>query len=370
MRDTIEIVVVGAGVIGLAIARAFARSGHEVIVLERNPRIGEEISARNSEVIHAGIYYPTGSLKATHCVRGKEKLYRYCTKKGISHNRCGKIIVSTQNDQQSGLKALHDQAIANGITDLQWLSRSEVEKLEPSIQCVEGLLSPSTGIIDSHSFMLALQADLETANGSVAILSELVRAKVTDRGLQLAVKIDNQEFELTANTLINSAGLYASQVANKIEGLLAQSIFRTYYAKGNYFTHDGPSPFSRLIYPLPEDAGLGVHATLDLANQARFGPDVQWVDNIDYTIDEERIDKFYTAVRKYWPELPGGSLSPDYAGIRPKIVAEGEPPGDFVIQGPKKHGVPGLVNLYGIESPGLTAALAIADHVTALLEKR
>ena len=370
MRDTIEIVVIGAGVVGLAIARAFARAGREVIILERNSRIGEETSARNSEVIHAGIYYPTGSLKAIHCVRGKEKLYRYCVKKGVSHNRCGKIIVSTQSGQQPELKALHSQATANGITDLQWLTRSEVEKLEPSVQCVTGLLSPSTGIIDSHSFMLALQADLEAANGSVAILSELVRAKVSDEGLQLTVKVDDQELELTANTLINSAGLYASQMANKIEGLSVHSIFRTYYAKGNYFTYDGPPPFSRLIYPLPENAGLGVHATLDLANQVRFGPDVQWVNNIDYTVDGERIDKFYAAVRKYWPELPDGSLSSGYAGIRPKIVAEGKPPGDFIIQGPKKHGVPGLINLYGIESPGLTAALSIADHVIALLEKR
>jgi len=370
MRDTIEIAVIGAGVVGLAIARELARSGHEVIVLERNSHIGEETSARNSEVIHAGIYYPTGSLKAIHCVRGKEKLYRYCTKKGVPHSRCGKIIVSTQSEQQSELKALHDQAIANGVTDLQWINQSEVEKLEPSIQCVAGLLSPSTGIIDSHSFMLALQADLEAANGSVAILSKLVRAKTTDQNLQLVVKVDDQEFELTANALINSAGLYANQVANKIEGLSVQSIFRAYYAKGNYFTHDGPSPFNRLIYPLPENAGLGVHATLDLANQIRFGPDVQWVDSIDYTVDEEQIDKFYTAVRKYWPELSDGSLSPGYAGIRPKIVAKGEPPGDFVIQGPKNHGVPGLVNLYGIESPGLTAALSIADHVAALIEKR
>ena len=367
MRDTLDVVVIGAGVVGLAIARALACSGREVIVLERNPRIGEETSGRNSEVIHSSIYYPTGSLKATHCLRGKEQLYRYCKQKEIPHRRCGKLIVSTRHEQLSALETLHSQATTNGITDVQWLTRSEVETLEPAVHCTAGLLSPSTGIIDSHAFMLALWGDIEANNGSVVVLSELIKGKVSPKELQLLVRMGDEELEVNANTLVNSAGLRASEVAGNIEGLAPEFIIRTHYAKGNYFTHNGRSPFNRLIYPLPESDGLGVHATLDLTDRTRFGPDVQWVDNVDYTVDVEQIDTFYAAVRKYWPELPDGSLSPGYAGVRPKIVSAKEPPGDFVIQGPEKHGVPGLVNLYGIESPGLTAALAIAEHVTTLL---
>jgi len=366
MTEAADAVVVGAGVVGLAAARALAQAGRDVIVLERNAGIGEEISARNSEVIHAGIYYPEGSLKAALCVRGRALLYRYCSVKGIPYSRCGKLIVATAAHQRDALAALCVRGQANGVEDLKLLTASEIKHQEPALECVAGVLSPSTGIIDSHSFMLALRADLEAAGGSIAVRSEFRGASAGADGLQLIVKAGDEELTLSAQTIVNSAGLAATAVARTCEGLDLQYIPDTRLAKGNYFTLQGKSPFAKLIYPLPEPGGLGVHLTLDLGGRARFGPDVEWIDAIDYQVNPDRAAAFYGAIRTYWPGIPQGSLIPSYAGIRPKIAGPGDPPADFVISGPQQHGIPGLLNLFGIESPGLTAALAIGEEVVRL----
>jgi L-2-hydroxyglutarate oxidase LhgO len=364
--ETVDAVVIGAGVVGLAVARALAQAGREVIVLERNAGIGEEISARSSEVIHAGIYYPEGSRKATLCVRGRTLLYRYCSANGVPYSRCGKLIVATTPFQSDALEALRRRAQANGVEDLQLLSSAEIEHQEPALACVAGLLSPSTGIIDSHSFMLALRADLEAAGGSVALHSEFCGARVAAEGLRLTIRAGDEEMTLSARTVVNSAGLEASSVARGFTDVDAAQVPDTRLAKGNYFTLQGKSPFSRLIYPLPEPGGLGVHLTLDLAGRARFGPDVEWIDAVDYHVNPDRATAFYSAIRTYWPEIPQDSLIPGYAGIRPKIVGPDDPAADFVISGPEQHGVSGLINLFGIESPGLTAALAIGEEVAGL----
>jgi L-2-hydroxyglutarate oxidase LhgO len=367
MAERADTVVIGAGVVGLAVARALALAGRDVIVLERNAHIGEEISARNSEVIHAGIYYPAGSLKAQLCVRGRNLLYAYCAAKGIAHTRCGKLIVAISADQIDELEALRQRALTNGVDDIEPLTPREIRQREPAVVCTAGIHSPSTGIIDSHGFMVALRGDIEASGGAIAVLSSFARGEVTAGGLHLEIDADGARTALEADTVINCAGLAASSVAQALDGLDARTIPSTRFAKGNYFVLQGKSPFNGLIYPLPEPGGLGVHVTLDLSGSARFGPDVEWIEQIDYEVDSGRAEAFYTAIRSYWPGLPDDSLVPGYSGVRPKLVGPGEPAADFVISGPADHGVPGLVNLYGIESPGLTSALAIAEHVVALL---
>jgi len=363
--DQVDCVVIGAGVVGLAVARALALQGREVLVLESAETFGTGTSARNSEVIHAGIYYPQGSLKARLCVRGRELLYAYCQQRGIAHQRCGKLLVATQPEQLGQLQGIVDKAAANGVTDLAWLSRDQALALEPRLQCLAALHSPSTGIVDSHGLMLALLGDLENAGGTLAVQSALHSAQVTPEGLVLHAADGTT---LCARSVVNAAGLAAPDLARCFEGLNPAHVPQAYYAKGNYFTLAGRAPFSRLIYPVPQAAGLGVHLTLDLGGQAKFGPDVQWVDSPDdLVVDPARGDAFYAEVRQYWPELPDGALQAGYAGIRPKIAPPGQPAPDFVIQGPAVHGVPGLVNLFGIESPGLTSSLAIGEHVAALL---
>lgn len=361
--ERIDAVVIGAGVVGLACARALALAGREVIVLEAAGTIGTGTSSRNSEVIHAGIYYPTDSLKARACVAGKRALYAYCAEHGVEHRRCGKLIVATDVGQLDALKALKGKAAANGVDDLVYHSPEEVAALEPAVRCVGALLSPSTGIVDSHGLMLAYQGDAEAAGAMIAFDAPVVGGAVEAEGIRLEIG-GGAPMALLARTVINAAGLYATEVAGRLTGLAADSVPRTYYAKGNYYTLAGRSPFGRLIYPMPEKAGLGVHVTLDLGGRARFGPDVEWIERPDdYTVDPRRADAFYAAVRSYWPELPDRSLLPGYAGIRPKLQAPGGPVRDFLLQGPAEHGVPGLVNLYGIESPGLTASLALAGLV-------
>ncbi|HEY5624003.1 MAG TPA: NAD(P)/FAD-dependent oxidoreductase [Gammaproteobacteria bacterium] len=367
MQDSLDVVVIGAGVIGLAVARELAQAGREVVVLERNERIGEETSSRNSEVIHAGIYYPTGSLKARLCVRGKELLYRYCEAKDVPHRRCGKIIVALDEPQTRKLEALREQATINGVNDLTPLSSSDVAALEPEVRCAAALMSPSTGIVDSHSLMLALRGDLEAAGGSVAVVSEFRRGEVRDGLMRLSVATDDDEIEISANAVVNAAGLASSQVARAISGLDPELVPETHYAKGTYYVLNGKSPFSHLIYPMPDGAWLGVHVTLDMAGSTRFGPNQRWIDEIDYQPDADQAEVFAASIERYWPGVSADLLSPGYAGVRPKIVAEGEPPGDFVIQGCSDHGIAGLVNLFGIESPGLTSSLAIGEEVAGML---
>jgi L-2-hydroxyglutarate oxidase LhgO len=362
MTDTVDCVVIGAGVVGLAVARACAQQGWETVLVEAENAIGTGTSSRNSEVIHAGIYYPQGSLKARLCVQGKHQLYAYCEEKGVEFSRCGKFIVATHEGQLDALRAIRAAAAANGVDDLRWLDRDEARAREPALNCVAALESPSTGIVDSHGLMLALQGDFEAAGGMLAFCSPVTGGLVRP-GQPTLLKVGGDEpMELLATRVVNSAGLYAQQVAACIEGVPPQSIPPGRYAKGNYYSLAGAAPFSRLIYPVPEEGGLGVHLTIDLGGQARFGPDVEWIDTIDYTVDPGRAAKFYEAIRTYWPALPDDALQPGYAGIRPKL-AEGKHGGDFVIQDAREHGVSGLVNLYGIESPGLTASLAIADEV-------
>ena len=372
MSDTVDTVVIGAGVVGLAIARALAMSGREVIVLEKNQGIGEETSSRNSEVIHAGLYYAANSLKARLCVEGKQQLYDYCDTKGIAHRRCGKIIVAIHADRIPKLEALRESALANGVLDLEWLSAQAVRELEPAVRAAAGLWSPSTGIIDGHAFMLALRGDLEHAGGSVAVLSRLTAGSRERELLRLVCEVDGAATSLTARTVINAAGLHASRVAHALPGFATTEIPLTRYAKGNYFVYSGKSPFSHLVYPLPDDGGLGIHATLDLAGRTRFGPDVEWLAGgdaaaIDYAVDPARAATFYRAVRTYWPDLPDQGLHAAYAGVRPKLAGPGEAPADFVIRSVNERGAPRLVQLFGIESPGLTASLAIGEHVRRLL---
>lgn len=365
MAEKVDCVVIGAGVVGLAVARALALRGRDVLVLEAANAIGTETSSRNSEVIHAGIYYPQGSLKARLCVAGKALLYAYCEERGIAHRRCGKLIVATSEAQRAQLARIAEHAAANGVSDLQMLSRDEALALEPALQCVAALLSPSTGIVDSHGLMLSLLADVENHGGALALQSPIARAECRADGIYLQA-VDGTE--LLANAVVNAAGLHAPDLAGRFAGLAKEHVPQAYYAKGNYFTISSRAPFSHLIYPVPETAGLGVHLTLDLGGQAKFGPDVEWVDSPDpLTVDAARCAGFYEAVRQYWPGLPSDSLTPGYAGIRPKISGPGEPAADFVIQGPTVHGIAGLVNLFGIESPGLTSSLAIGEHVAGML---
>jgi L-2-hydroxyglutarate oxidase LhgO len=369
--DRIDAVVVGAGAVGLAAARELALRGRETIVLEAGPGIGGGTSSRNSEVIHAGLYDAPGSAKATLCVAGRELLYRYCESRGVGHRRCGKLVVAATPAQLETLKSIAARATANGVTGLHWLSGAEARALEPALHGEAALLSTVTGIIDSHALMLAYQGDLESAGGAVVLRTPLDGASVADDGFVLHVGGAAPQ-ELHAELLVNAAGLHAQALARRIVGLDPARVPRPWFAKGNYFALAGRSPFSRLIYPVPEPGGLGVHLTLDLAGQARFGPDVEWLDvdsadAIDYAVDPARAAPFYAAVRRYWPGLGDAALVPAYSGVRPKLRGPGGAASDFMLQGPEAHGVAGLVNLFGIESPGLTASLAIAAEVARRL---
>lgn len=364
MVERVQCVVVGAGVVGLAVARALALQGREVLVLEAEGAIGTQTSSRSSEVIHAGIYYPTGSLKARLCVQGRGMLYDYCARRGVPHRRCGKLIVATGEAQTQTLRAVAAHAQGNGVHELQWLDAAAARQLEPALSCHAALFSPDTGIIDSHALMRALQADLERA-GAMVVLRTRVDKVTRAQGAWRVHTHDGTQ--LDAALLVNAAGLHATALARCTEGLPAACVPRAFFAKGSYFSCRVRAPFSHLIYPLPEAAGLGVHLTLDLAEQARFGPDVQWVDDPnDLRVQPERAQGFYAEVRRYWPQLPDDALVPAYAGMRPKISGPGEPAADFLIQGPREHGLRGLVSLFGIESPGLTSCLAIGAHVARL----
>jgi len=358
--DRVDAVVIGAGVVGLAVARELAMAGREVVILDAEDAIGTHTSSRNSEVIHAGIYYPKGSLKARSCVEGRHLLYEYCASHGVPHRRCGKLIVATTEQQLGELNAIRDKAHANGVTDVDWIAKEEVARMEPELFCMGALHSPSTGIIDSHALMLAYLGDAEVHGAMLALKSGLSRARLRHGGFEL--EVEGAE-TIACGMLINSAGLRAPTVAKSIEGYPAEMAPGEFYAKGNYYSLSRKNPFKRLIYPVPEPGGLGVHVTLDLAGQARFGPDVEWIDRINYDVDPRRAERFYAAIRRYWPGLPDGALAPGYAGIRPKTAGPKDPAPDFEIQGPRKHGVPGLVQLFGIESPGLTASLALARTV-------
>jgi L-2-hydroxyglutarate oxidase LhgO len=362
--DRIDTAVIGAGVVGLAVARALALAGREVVILEAEDAIGTHTSSRNSEVIHAGIYYPPGSLKARACVAGRERLYAYCAERGVPHRRCGKLIVATDAAQLPALEAILARAHANGVAAVTRIGAHEARALEPELSCADALYSPSTGIIDSHALMLALLGDAENAGAMLALKSPLEAARVTPQGIELRVAGAEP---LLARCVVNSAGLWAPSLARRVAGYPEARAPRELYAKGNYYTLARRAPFTHLVYPVPEPGGLGVHVTLDLGGRARFGPDVEWVDAIDYRVDPRRALAFYAAIRRYWPGLPEGALEPGYAGIRPKISGRGEPAADFVVQGPREHGVAGLVHLFGIESPGLTASLALADDVAARL---
>jgi L-2-hydroxyglutarate oxidase LhgO len=361
-----DVLVVGAGVVGLAVARALARRGHEVVVADRAEGIGTGVSSRNSEVIHAGMYYPRGSLRARHCVAGRRMLYAYCESHGVPHRRCGKLIVATNALEQAKIEKIHAQGMANGVEGLTWLTGGEARALEPNLRCTGALLSPETGIIDSHSLMLALQGDIEAHSGVLAFHAPVERLARADRAWQAHVG-GADPMVLSVDAVVNAASLGAQALARATEGYPPERVPPLVFAKGNYFGCLSRPAFSRLIYPAPVDGGLGTHVTLDLSGRMRFGPDVEWVESEQYAVDPRRAESFYASIRRYWPGLPDGALVPDYAGIRPKLTGPGEPPADFVIDGPAEHGLPGLVNLFGIESPGLTSALSIAEDVAGRL---
>ncbi|MGO9420552.1 NAD(P)/FAD-dependent oxidoreductase, partial [Roseiarcus sp.] len=337
-------------------------AGREVVVVEAEDAIGTGVSSRNSEVIHAGIYYPTGLTKTRLCVEGKAMLYRFCRDYGVPHRRCGKLIVAARESEVEMLAALEARAKANGIDDLVWLTGAEACALEPALRSSRALLSPSTGVVDSHALMLALRGDAEAHGAMIALASPVVAGRA--QGDTVTIEIGGAEpMRLAASLVVNAAGLGAQKVARAIQGMPADKIPPLHLAKGNYFSLSVRSPFSRLVYPMPATGGLGVHLTLDLAGQARFGPDVEWIDSVDYAVDPRRAESFYAAIRTYWPELPDNALQPAYSGIRPKIARPGGSDTDFLIQTEDDHGVRGLVNLFGIESPGLTASLAIAEDI-------
>lgn len=363
--ENVDCVVIGAGVVGIAVARALAQAGREVIVLEAAEAIGTATSSRNSEVIHAGIYYPRDSLMARFCVQGRRLLYEFCRDRGVPVRQCGKLIVATSDAEVDRLEGIKARAEANGVEDMRLLTAAEAIALEPELACTAALLSGTTGIIDSHALMLALQGEAEHAGAVFAFHSPVTGGRITGSGPEISVG-GADPMRLRCRTLVNAAGLHAPAVARGITGMPDRLIPTAYYAKGSYFTLAGRSPFSRLVYPVPVPGGLGVHLTIDLGGQARFGPDVEWTDRIDYTVDPRRADGFYAAVRRYWPGLADGALQPGYAGIRPKIVPPGAPAQDFVVQGPDSHGIPGIVHLFGIESPGLTAAMALAAYVAEM----
>jgi len=366
MND-VDCIVIGAGVIGLAVARALARSGREVVILERERQFGTHTSSRNSEVIHAGIHYTPKSLKARLCVSGRDLLYRYCDERGIGHRRCGKLTVATSEDQVATLEKIELNALANGVLDLEWLDAEQAARAEPELRCCRALWSPSTGIIDSHAYMQSLLADAEAADASIAYGTRVVHLNPTPAGIEIS--IEGQPGPIVrAGATVNCAGLYAHLVAASIEGFPARHIPAISYAKGSYFALTGASPFTRLVYPAPRAGGhLGIHMTIDLAGAARFGPDTEWVDAINYAVDPQRAAVFAGVIREYWPGLDGRRLYPSYAGIRPKLSAAGEASGDFCISGPDDHGLAGIVNLFGMDSPGLTASLALGETIAAMI---
>jgi len=372
--ERIDAVVVGAGAIGLAVGRALASRGFETVVLEREATFGTGTSSRHSEVIHAGLYDAPGSLKARLCVAGRRALYAYLDIHGVAHRRCGKLVVAATPEQLPALQSIAARAHANGVEGLEWLDAEPARRLEPALAGVAALHSTVTGIVDSHGLMLAYLGDLEASGGALARSSPLHAVRAVAGGFVLEVG-GEAPMEIESRVLVNSAGLYAPSVASRIEGLAAAHVPPPRFAKGNYYALAGRAPFGRLVYPVPEPGGLGVHLTLDLGGQARFGPDVEWLDvvdpdAIDYAVDPARAQRFYAAIRRYWPALPDGALQPAYSGVRPKLQTPGGPPADFAIEGPGVHGIAGLVNLFGIESPGLTSSLAIADEVLARLEPR
>ncbi|MEA2980047.1 MAG: hypothetical protein QOF09_1870 [Alphaproteobacteria bacterium] len=364
-----QVLVVGAGVVGLAIARAVALKGHEVIVAEGTKGIGNGVSSRNSEVIHGGMYYPTGSLRAYHCPRGRRLMYDFCASHGVPHKKCGKLIVATEGAEVAKMEAILKQGEANGVEGFTMIDGAAARAMEPALACVAALHSPETGIVDSHSFMRALQGDLEDRGGAVAFDTKVERLIHTQAGW--VVRFSGSESgELAIDAVVNSAGLGAQALARSTEDYPQGRVPRLVLARGNYFGYAGRPVFSRLIYPAPRiDGGLGTHVTLDLAGRMRFGPDVEWIEEENYNVNPERAKSFYASIRRYWPGLPDNSLQPDYAGVRPKLTGPGEPAADFMIEGPVQHGVPGLVHLFGIESPGLTSALSLADEVVAQLDR-
>ncbi|MBK8211361.1 MAG: NAD(P)/FAD-dependent oxidoreductase [Rhodospirillales bacterium] len=377
MVERCECVVVGAGAVGLAIAHALAATGREVIVLEAAETFGTVTSSRNSEVIHAGLYYPPGSLKARFCRRGRDLLYPWLRDHGIEHLRCEKLVVATDEAEVDQLRGVQARALANGVEDIRWISADEARSMEPEVRCLAALHSPSTGIFDSHGYMLSLKGAAEALGAMFAFHSRVASGSVREDGILLRVETGgsvgtngtrgDESFELLCNIVVNSAGLGAQALSRAIDGLSPASVPPLHYSKGCYFSLAGRPPFQRLVYPPPEHASIGLHYTRDLAGRGRFGPDAQWVESVEYTVDAGRAEQFYASIRRYWPGLKDGALAPDYAGIRPKIQAPGEVAVDFVIHGPETHGVPNLIALYGIESPGLTSSLAIADHVAERL---
>jgi L-2-hydroxyglutarate oxidase LhgO len=368
MSADIETVVVGTGVVGLAVARALAEAGHEPMVLEQHALIGSETSSRNSEVIHAGLYYPPGSLRARLCVRGKELLYRFCTDNDVAHARCGKLLVATHAGQLPRLAAIRANAERNGVADLEPIGADRARALEPELACVAALISPSTGIVDSHGLMLALQGHVEARGGSVVLRCPVERIERTGAGLYRLATGGDAPGAITCRNLVMSAGLHASKLARTLVCGAGYSVPETYYAKGQYYALAGPSPFRRHIYPMPSGAWLGLHATVDIGGRCKFGPDIEWIKEIDYGFEPEKLAQFLEFIRGYYPGLDASRLHPDYTGIRPKLYRDGEPVPDFAIHGPERHGLPSLVALYGIESPGLTASLAIGEMVAAMLE--
>ncbi len=367
VSESVDCIVIGAGVVGLAIARKMALLGRDVLVLEEADAVGTVTSARNSEVIHAGLYYPEGSLKARLCVAGRGMMYDYLKEREISHQRCGKLIVATSEDEEEAMDGVLSKARINGVDDMVKISGADARAMEPDLVCRSALHSPSTGILDSHGFMLNLQGDAENNGATIAFLSTVKGGRIEDGKITLDISSEDGDMELGCTTLINAAGLGAQKIASSMDGFPAEHVPPLRYAKGNYFTLAGKAPFSHLVYPLPSNDGLGTHYTRDLGGQGRFGPDVEWVDEINYEVDPARADSFYAAIRRYWPDLPDGALNPAYSGIRPKVQIPGQPPADFIIQDSGVHGVKGLVNLFGIESPGLTSSLAIADEVASRL---
>lgn len=364
--ENIDCAVIGAGAVGLAIARELALAGREVLILEAENAFGTHTSARNSEVMHAGIYYPTGSLKARFCVAGRKLLYRYCAERGVNHKRIGKIVVACDEQQLDGLHQYRKQAELNGVDDLRLLTKREVNDLEPAVIAVAGFLSPSTGIIDSHGLMLAYLGDAENSGATLVLNSPVTGGRISDGGIVLDVG-GKEPMQLACRSVVNAAGHGAPAVARTIAGIPPDTVPRSHYAIGHYYTLTGPAPFSRLVYPVARQDWLGVHVTVDLGGRCKFGPDFSWRDSLDYRFDETREPLFYEAIRRYFPGLRDGTLQPGYTGMRPRITGKGQEAVDFMIHGPRDHGVPGLVNLYGIESPGLTSSMAIAAHVGTLL---
>ncbi|WP_349369449.1 NAD(P)/FAD-dependent oxidoreductase [Salinarimonas sp.] len=359
-----DILVIGAGVVGLAAARSLALRGHTVIVAERTTGIGSGVSSRNSEVVHAGLYYPSGSLKARHCVAGRRMLYAYCAERGVPARKLGKLIVATSDAEAEKVAAIHAQGEANGVENLHLVSGEEARAMEPALACVGALHSPETGIVDSHALMLALQGEIEDHGGALAVMTPIDRLVFRDGAWEVVVEGEAHRFD----AVVNAASLGAQAIARATEGFPAEAIPKLVLAKGNYFACAGKPAFTRLIYPAPVDGGLGVHLTLDLAGRMRFGPDVEWIEGEDYDVDPRRAESFYAAIRRYWPDLPDGALTADYCGIRPKLTGPGEPAADFMIAGETAHGLPRHVALFGIESPGLTSALSLGEAVAEAVE--